>query len=116
MPVPKFDFRNCLNFEARAAEGGVLLVQGADCLKDTEKSSDRGSGWRGGQWQVFKMCSRRIKRWQEESRKMGREWMKVDEVYSEKSFGLLGDLESDWVPVLPGSYRRGSVAIRHKAP
>ncbi|CAK9019211.1 unnamed protein product [Durusdinium trenchii] len=25
----------------RAAEGGVLLVQGADCLKDTEKSSDR---------------------------------------------------------------------------
>lgn len=26
---------------ARAAEGGVLLVQGADCLKDTEKSSDR---------------------------------------------------------------------------
>jgi len=26
---------------ARAAEGGVLLVQGADSLKDTEKSSDR---------------------------------------------------------------------------
>ena len=26
---------------ARAAEGGVLLVQGADCLKDSEKSSDR---------------------------------------------------------------------------
>lgn len=27
--------------EARAAEGGVLLVHSADCLKDAEKSSDR---------------------------------------------------------------------------
>ena len=30
-----------LDVRARAAEGGVLLVQGADSLKDTEKSSDR---------------------------------------------------------------------------
>lgn len=31
--------------QARAAEGGVLLVQGADSLKDTEKSSDRSVGF-----------------------------------------------------------------------
>jgi len=35
--------------QARAAEGGVLLVQGADCLKDTEKSSERCE-LRRGSW------------------------------------------------------------------
>jgi hypothetical protein len=35
--------------QARAAEGGVLLVQGADCLKDTEKSSERRE-LRRGSW------------------------------------------------------------------